>query len=221
MREGSAKRKSRDFSKRRKYSKKEKIVVIRPGEVKFHDLDIDTAPIAAGGVISQDSCLLINQAVTESARIGRKINVTHVGWRFDLKLPATATATDTSDVVRLILYWDKQANGATAAVTDILETADYQSFNNLSNSGRFKTLMDKTYHMDSPAGSGRGSTDTLSYGEAETGGSFFKRLDIPVEYSAAAGAITELNSNNIGVLALTVAGKVSLLSKMRIRFTDG
>ncbi len=221
MREGSAKRKSRDYSKRRKYYPKEKILVIRPGEVKFHDLDIDQVPISAAGTIAQDSCVLIAQAVTESARIGRKITVTQLGWRFDVKLPTTTVGTDTSDVVRLILYWDKQANGAAATVTDILESADYQSFNNLSNSGRFKTLMDKTYHISSPSGSGRGSTDTLQFGEAETGGSFFKRLNIPVEYNSTAGAITELTTNNIGVLVLAVAGKASLLSKMRIRFTDG
>ena len=50
--------------------------------------------------------------------------------------------------MRVMLYHDKQANGATAAVLDILESADYQSFNNLVNSGRFRILMDRTYAMN-------------------------------------------------------------------------
>ncbi len=39
---------------------------VSPGELKFHDLDIDDAAIAAGGTISQVSCNLIAQGVTES-----------------------------------------------------------------------------------------------------------------------------------------------------------
>ena len=47
-------------------------------------------------------------------------------------------------------------------MTDILESDDYQSFNNLANKGRFVTLMDRTYELNSNGAAGDGtSNDTL------------------------------------------------------------
>ncbi len=193
-------------------------------ELKFHDLDVLDALIAVGGTIAEDSVLTIAQGTTESQRIGRKLTVHSINWRFDMRLPSTAVVTDTSDVVRIILYLDKQTNGAAATVTGILETANFQSFNQLANKSRFRTLMDRTYVIECKAGSGRGSTDTLSYGEArEDDTLFLKNLKIPIEYdnSVTTGVITSIRSNNIGVLTLSEGGLVAFTSKMRIRFADG
>ncbi len=191
-------------------------------ELKFHDLDIDDGVIATGGTIAEDSCVVIAQGTTESTRLGRKVTVKSINWRFDVTLPTTATAADTSDVVRIILYLDKQTNGATAAVLDILESANYQSFNNLANKSRFRTLMDRTYNLSSPAGSGRGTTDTLSYGEMVIQDSFFKKCNIVIEYdnSGTDGAITTQRSNNIGVLTISQNGTSAFQSKMRLRYSD-
>lgn len=211
------KRRTRARAKKRTYSR------VTLGELKFHDLDIDDATIATGGTIAEDSVLTIAQGTTESERIGRKVQVKQINWRFQILLPTTATAADTSDAVRVILYLDKQANGAAAGVTAILESSNFQSFNNLSNKSRFRTLMDRTYELNIPAGSGRGSTDTLSYGEYRIQDTFFKPCDIGIEYdnSATTGAITTMRSNNIGVLLLSVAGVCSFTSKMRVRYSDG
>ena len=48
-------------------------------------------------------------------------------------MPTTTNASNTFDTLRFILHLDRQANRAAAAVTDILESADHFSFNNLSN----------------------------------------------------------------------------------------
>ncbi len=189
-------------------------------ELKFHDLDIDDAAVAAGATVAIDSVNKIAQGTTENTRIGRKCTIKSINWRFNIIEASTATAASTSDVVRIILYLDKQCNGATAATTDILESADYQSFNNLANKSRFRTLMDRTYALNCPAGSGRGSTDTLSYGEMNVQDSFYKKCNIPIEFDSTAGAITEIRSNNIGVLTLSESGVCGFLSKMRLRFSD-
>ena len=186
-------------------------------ELKFHDLDIDDAVVAANGTIAEDSVVAIAQGVTETDRLGRKCVVKNINWRFDLRLPVRATATGgLSDVVRVILYHDKQANGATAAITDILESDDYQSFNNLANKARFRTLMDRTYNLDAPGGQGDGAVNDSN--EMILSDSFYKRVNIPLEFSAGTGAITELRSSNIGVLLLSKAGLCDFESKMRIRF---
>ncbi len=189
-------------------------------ELKFHDLDIDDAVVAAGGTIAQASCNLIAQGVTESARIGRKCLVKQINWRFQINLPevdAGGTPQD-SDVIRVILYLDKQCNGAAAAVTDIVESANFQSFNNLSNKSRFRTLMDRTYEI-SPNGVG-GNGTAVDSGGANVTDTLFKSVNIPVEFNAATGAITEIRSNNIGVLLLGFAGVSGFFSKMRLRFSD-
>ncbi len=192
------------------------------GELKFHDLDIDDAVVAVNGTIAQVSCITIAEGNGESERIGRKLTIRKIMWRYDLNLPTTAVAANTSDSVRVILYLDRQANGATAAITGILESNDFQSFNNLANSKRFKILMDRTHHLNCGAGSGRGSTDTLSYAEAREDFTFFKDCNVEIEYdnTATDGTITTVRSNNIGVLLLGKSGLINFSSKMRLRFSD-
>jgi hypothetical protein len=186
-------------------------------ELKFHDLDINDAGIAQGGTIAEDSCLTIAQGDGESERIGRKCTVKSVNWRFAITLPSTGTQAATTDVVRVILYLDKQTNGATAGVTDILESDDFQSFNNLANKSRFRTLLDRTYDMN-VEGAGAGASWASS---AKTiTDSFYLSCNLPIEYdnSATTGAIATMRSNNIGVLLLSESGLCAFESKMRVRF---
>lgn len=217
-------------ARRAKRKQKRKGRMFRPGfdrtggffgasvELKFHDLDVNDATVAAGATIAEDSVLAIAQGVGESERIGRKMMVRSIGWRFNVKMPSSSNQNSTGDIVRVILYQDKQTNGAAAVATDILESADYQSFNNLANKSRFLTLMDRTYVSNAAAGSGRGTTDTLAFGKSYVQDTFFKSVSIPVEYDSTTGAITEMRSNNIGVLLLSKEGIAGFDSKMRIRF---
>ncbi len=187
-------------------------------ELKVHDLDVDDATIAANGTIAEDSVLTIPEGVGEEQRIGRKITVKKIGWKFNIKLPAGTTAT-ASDTVRVMLYVDKQTNGAAAAVTDLLATDDFQSFNNLSNKSRFYTLMDRTYDVNTSISGNGTSSDTV---EKQINDSFYKDCNLPIEYdnSATTGAITTMRSNNIGVLLLSESGLCAFQSKMRIRYVD-
>ncbi len=188
-----------------------------PGpELKFHDIDINDASVASGGNIAEDSCVTIPQGVTEVQRLARLCTVKSINWRFTVNLLANASV-GVGDTLRVILYLDKQCNGVAATVTGILESDDYQSFNNLANKSRFRTLMDRTYDVNVMNGAGDGtSNDHASTVHNDT---FFHKCDIPLEYDSTTGAITELRSNNIGVLLLSNTGaRVGFESKMRIRF---
>ncbi len=189
------------------------------GELKFHDVDLDDAVIAIGGSIAT-SLITIAQGVTESQRIGRKCTIRSINCRFEVSLPGATAIANTSDIVRCIIFLDKQANGVTPSITGVLESADYQSFNNLANKGRFRTLMDRTYNLSAKAGSGRGSTDTLAFGEIIIEDTFFKNCNIPIEYDSTTGAITEMRSNNISIILLSKSGLAGFNSKFRFRF-DG
>ena len=186
-------------------------------ELKFHDINLDLPPAAAGTIT--DSVNKIAQGTTESTRIGRKANIRQINWRFEITLTAATAKAATSELVRVILYLDKQCNGATAGVTDILESADYQSFNNLGNKNRFRTLMDREYSLTAQSGGGDGTTE--DYGEDIASDTFYKKVNLPIEFDSTAGAITEIRSNNIGVLIIAKTGGISnFSSKMRLRFSD-
>ncbi len=187
-------------------------------EKKFHDLDIDDTAIANTGTIVTPSANLIAQGTDETERVGRKVTITNIHWKFEVRLPTQTAGSTASDVARIILYLDKQANGAAATVTGILESANYQSFNNLANKSRFRTLMDRTYNLNAQAGGGDGTTE--DYGQVILSDELHKKVNITVEFDAGVGVITELRSNNIGVLTISRSGVAAFASKMRLRYTD-
>lgn len=191
----------------------------RNAELKFWDVDLDDAVVAVAGTIT-DSINLIPQNVTESGRIGRKCTIRYINWRWDLVLPKAADGNGSSDVVRIIMYKDKQCNGAAATAALILQTDDYQSFNNLAEKGRFRILYDKTIDL-AANGLGALAGPVTITGESTFSGSFYKRCTIPLEFSGVTGAITELRSNNLGVLLLSKTGLSGFASKLRLRFSDG
>lgn len=188
-------------------------------EHKFFDLDIDDATIAAGDTILQQSCNLIQQGSGDSDRTSRKVLVTSLSWRYVIKLDYQQGASQTSDLVRVILYQDKQCNGGAATAASILQTDDIMSFNNLSNKNRYRILHDAYHCMKSSVGAGNGTTD--NYGEDLKYKAVYKKLNIPLEFIGnATTIIAYVTSNNIGVLVYSTDGNCSLSSKMRLRFVD-
>ncbi len=192
----------------------------RSGELKFHDVDLDDGSIAGAGTITA-TINIIPQGVTEVQRVGRKCTIKSVNWKYRCEIPEVdAVATPaTGDTARIILFLDKQANGATAAVLDVLETASFQSFRNLANSGRFNILMDKvvTLNYSGMASDGAG---VVSQAKVIREGSFYKSCNIPIEFSSTTGAIGEIRSNNLSVLLISSDGVMVFTSKFRLRFSD-
>lgn len=190
------------------------------GEQKFFDVDLDDAAVDAAGTVT-DSINKIAQGVTEVQRVGRKCTIKSINWHYRTYLPeAVSQATPQGpDIVRIMLFLDKQCNGATAAVTDILETANFQSFRNLANSGRFNILLDKSVALNYPS-SGGWLANTYFNPEVTRPGAFYKKCSIPIEFSSTTGAIGEIRSNNLGVLLISNNGVAGFESAIRLRFAD-
>ncbi len=192
----------------------------RDGELKFHDVALDDAVVSATGGITP-TLIIIPQGVTESNRVGRKCTLKSVHCRYRITLP-TQDAQGTpafGDTIRTIIYVDKQCNGATAAITDILEAANVQSFRNLANSGRFTFLCDKLQFINY---SGLASDNAGVVSQAGVSHSYVwnKRLNMPIEYDSTTGAITEIRSNNVSILLLSAHGICGFSSEFRFRFSD-
>ncbi len=194
----------------------------KSNELKFHDIAVADTTIAQGGVIQNSGSInLIAQGTGESERIGRKCNIRSINWRYLLQIPESTAQASTSDTVRVIMYLDMQANGATTEATglDILETSTFQSFNNLANSGRFRILVDRTHDLNAEAAGGNGTA--IETCRKAVSGTFFKKCNIPLEFSSTTGAITEIRSNNLGVLLVSRSGLALFSSQIRLRFADG
>ncbi len=192
----------------------------RNSELKFHDVDLDDAAVASGSNITA-TINIIPQDITESGRIGRKCTIKNVMWRFRVTLPeqdAVATPAS-SDSIRVILYLDKQTNGAAATGADLLEANNVHAFKNLANTGRFVFLLDKVVNINwnSMASDGAG---LVSQAESSREFTFFKSCNIPLEFDNTTGAITELRSNNLGVNIVGRQGIATFTSKIRLRYSD-
>ncbi len=192
---------------------------MREVELKFVDANVDDAVIAATGTV-QSQLFTIPEGDGQSDRHGRKIVLKSVQWRGVVALPSSATIADGSDTCRLIMLKDNSANGALPAVLDILVAANWESFKNLENSGRFTTLLDKFVSINCFGVAGNGTSNDTA--PREMGFKFYRKLNTMIEYndSATTGVITTINTNNIVLLYISRNGVCSVESCIRFRYTD-
>lgn len=93
-----------------------------------------------------------------------------------------------------------------------MENDGVSTFRNLENSSRFHVLQDKTYKIDTQS--------TVSSHHFEMA---MPKLNIPLEFSGATGAIAEIRSNNLALLCVhddLTGGIPSLEYNCRIRYKD-
>jgi len=124
----------------------------RMGELKFKDTDtIATIPLSmafAGGI-------LLNGLIpgsTATTRIGRKVILKSLLMRYR---GITATTSVGGCPVRMLMVYDKQANGVAPVLGDVLRAnATYTSQSNLNNRNRFVILFDRTVQLNASGESG-------------------------------------------------------------------
>lgn len=165
------------------------------GEVKFFDTGVSFTFDATGEVPANGQLSLIPQGDTESTRDGRKAVIKSIQLRGNLIYAPGAGAT-AATTVYLYIILDTQCNGAAAAVTDVFtSSAMGTNFINLANSGRFRIIKKLSYTFNPSAGA------TTAYNDEIRKVEYFKRCNIPMQWSSTTGAITEIRSNNIFLMA--------------------
>lgn len=191
-------------------------------EMKFLDTLRATVAVSNTGTITNDTVCVIPQNATESGRIGRKVTIKRIHIKGQYILNTSSTVATGWNKVRVIVYVDKQSNGATATVADLLDSTTVNSFRNLQNSSRFVFIHDKTYSKNIMAGGG--VTGSLEGWENASHLSINKRCNIVMEYddSAATGALTTIRSNNIGIMCITseATPAMSIAYTVRVRYSD-
>ncbi len=191
-------------------------------ELKF----FDTVPSDAITTITGEIWPSLNNIAVgtgESQRIGRKITIRKIHMRYNAIFVGHSTATVPSgDVLRLIFYCDTQTNGLPAVVADILDSANYLSHNYLPNRGRFRILKDVSHPMNQTAMAINHASPAAAYVSPTVyrPANFNWSGAIPIEFSGATGATTEIKSNNFGILAITKQALCGYTGHCRVRFTD-
>lgn len=158
-------------------------------------------------------------------RVGRECVVTNINFRGFMLLNSEVTLVDnnnhSNDIVKLAVILDKQCNGAVALASEVWAgtgSQDINSFRNLSFASRFAVLWEKTYVISAPVG-GDGTDHYI--GGKILPFSFALRVNIPMVYSGTTGAITEIQSNNFFMMAVsadTGAAGLNIRGRMRLRF---
>lgn len=187
------------------------------GELKFFDTATSFLIDATGEVPATGQLVLIPQGVTESTRVGRKCTIKSIQARWNLNFVPAAAAT-AAGAYTIYVILDKQCNGAAAAVTDVFTgTGQTSDFRNLANSSRFQILKVWNRVITSQAGATTAYNNNFHHIE------FYKKCNIPIEYSSTTGAIGEIKSNNIFLVAGCTGGiddLITVTGNVRVRFSD-
>lgn len=197
------------------YYKKSKKV---DGELKFIDQTLNLDPISSTGNVA--TLALVVQGVDEEERIGRKITFQSIQWNYRLLLDGVlelATPRD-GEEVRCIIFVDKQANGIGVMVDDILATTQFDSFTNLHNEERFDIIYDVTHTLNYTGLTW--NANGFSQSDVRIDTQISLNVNVPIEYSGAAGVLSNVRSNNLKVLLISASNRGVLRSKFRFRYTD-
>jgi len=183
-------------------------------EIKFFDTALSFNFDSTGEVPATGQLALIPQGDSGSTRDGRQANIKSIQIRGLASFAPGAGAAGACNAY-LWLILDTQANGAPAAFTDVFTSTDpYRCMINLDNSARFRILKKWVIPFESPAGV------TTAYMPLEKHIEFYEKVDIPINWSSTTGAIGEIKSNNIFLMAGgTLDDLASFLGTCRLRFT--
>jgi len=189
----------------------------RGAELKFFDTTLSFNIDATGEVPATGQLNLIPQGITESTRVGRKCVIKSIQLKGNMQLTPGAAAT-LSGVSNIYLILDKQCNGAAAGATDVFTTDVFNTaLRNLANSERF-VILKKWRHVWN-IGAGVGTALNSVHKSLD----YYKKCNYPIEFSSTTGAITEIKSNNLFLMAgtgTTMDDLISVAGTSRLRFSD-
>lgn len=110
-------------------------------EKKYKDTTLTAIEFNSAGVLTLLNGLQTGADATN--RVGRRVH-----WKsIYIRMVAALGSTPTNSPCRMLIVYDKQTNGLVPAATDILLSATAGGLNNLSNRGRFVTLLDWAFDL--------------------------------------------------------------------------
>lgn len=198
------------------------LAVSRMGEKKVLDAVSGTTITANDGITASANPSMATQGLLLNGvakgddyfqRIGRTVQWKSFYIRGTI-VPAVIGPTSTysnPQNVRILVFWDLQANGVAPLTTDVLDvgagTINTHSNLNLSNRERFRVLWDKVYSI----GGYYGATITYSAGPWAQKIKLFKKFKIPVNQIYNDGITGSIGNITTNALWLLVVGDDQLV----------
>lgn len=179
---------------------------IEQDESKYVDFPGNVAGVPAAGATQCINAL--GQGDSASNRTGNSV----VGKNLQVKLTVQQTGATANQTVRVIIFLDKQPNGALPAVGGaggVLQTAgNYQAFLNDGARARYRILMDKTFSVQTSGPS------IINYKK------FIPLRDIQTRYGQNLGTVADIQTNALGILYIGDTSLSTLTYNIRYRFVD-
>jgi len=184
-------------------------------EMKFIDTNFTELVIldAIGSPATIDAVNFIAEGTTDQTRIGRRAKMISLYLQFQMDRDGADALLTT--YIRLIILWDKQPNGSLPSWQNILKSqgtantkVEMLAPNNLANSKRFDTLLDKRFVL--------GSNGFL---EGKTWKKYM-RLNRTTQYNGAGATIAQIATGSL-ILAFAssnVANFPTVSGTARLRF---
>lgn len=153
----------------------------------------------------------IAQGAAQNEHVGRKALMKKVHLRYTYY---SGSAGGNQSQVRILVVYDKQANGALPSVGDVLaSSATFNSFNNLANADRFVILMDEI-------------CDSTQSSALNIAGVRHLKVNLETIFGGTTSGIASINSGSIFIMAAnnsdptvgSAAGTVYFTT--RVRYTD-
>lgn len=189
-------------------------VVMRASINELKDITVkSTALVPAVGSINSPAPVLLNGVAPGTSavtRVGRRINMKSLLFKYQIQLASTTIG---GSPIRVLVVMDSQTNGAAATAAGVLLTDEITSPMQLSNSRRFKVLIDEVIPCIGTAGP-QAAMFTR-----------YVKLNSNTEFNdGTAGTVADIQTGSIyafvwqnGALATTVCAATMY---SRIRFSD-
>lgn len=145
------------------------------------------------------------QGTSGTTRIGRKILMK--------SLICQGYLTNTSNIARILIVYDKQSNGAAPAATDVLTSNTIFALMNLDNRDRFIVVADIYPFAQSENLAGNDTTTMAYY--------LRRKMNLETIYSGNAGTVADITSGGLFMMTNVNGGTIAGESGItRIRFVD-
>lgn len=194
----------------------------RPGGTELKVLDV--APTSVNMSTGMSFALLngIAQGDDYNTRDGRKINMKSIHLIMTLRNrnDVTGATYAQGDMVRVVLFMDRQANGVDPTAVQLYDTDSLHSQLKLDNRERFTILKEWKLTLNGMANTG--ASGTLVAGAPKT--YFLKkylRLNTDVVYQGTGATIASIATNSLYIGYQSAVGGLGYLTfSSRIRFTE-
>ena len=195
-------------------------------EKKWFDTALAATTLDGTGVVLSPSINLVNEGNGVNEMAGRKIVITRIQLRAIVIKTSSSQALinnlDVSSEYRVAIVLDRQCNGAAPTIANIFQDNDIRTYNNLSQSRRFKILKEEQGCITAGL-TYNNATSVYASPIARKELIIYLKCWYPIMYTDQAGgsrAITEILSNNIAIVGHSTSSTCTVQYRARIRFQD-